>query len=385
VSIAGPASPVTEGNSGTASATFTASLSAASPQTVTVAYATVGGSAAAGSDFTSASGTLTFAPGQTTRTVTVSVKGDTVDEHDETFSVQLSTPVDATLGTATATATIRDDDVVRISIGTATVTEGNSGTSTVTFTISLSGPAASTVTVNWSTVNGSATAGSDYGASSGTVTFAPGETTKTVTVTIFGDVDDAGDETFVVELSGSSANAELEKSQGVATIVDDDRPGYLVISSEGAVSAYGGAPSAGSLVGVRLSHPIVGSATTPSGNGYWLVASDGGIFAFGDATFHGSTGAMRLNRPIVGMAATASGNGYRFVASDGGVFSFGDATFHGSTGDITLNKPIVGMAATVTGKGYWFVASDGGVFSFGDAAFLGAPTGSGTIVTMAAG
>jgi hypothetical protein len=94
---------------------------------------------------------------------------------------------------------------------------------------------------------------------------------------------------------------------------------------------------------------------------------------------------MRLNKPIVGMASTPSGKGYWLVASDGGMFAFGDATFHGSTGNITLNKPIVGMAATTTGKGYWFVANDGGIFSFGDATFLGAPTGTGTIVTMAAG
>ncbi len=385
ISIAGPASQVTEGNSGTSNATFTVTLSAASPQPVTVSYATANGSAAAGSDYTSAAGTVTFTPGQTSRTVTVAVKGDTVDENDETFSVNLSAPADGTLGTATAAATIRDDDVVVISISNATVVEGNSGTATVTFTISLSGPAAYPITVNWSTGNGSASAGSDYGAASGSVTFAPGETTKTVTVTVYGDQDDTGDETFVVQLSGASSNAELGNSQGTATIVDDDRPGYLVVTSGGAVSAYGSAPAAGSLVGVQLSHPIVGSALTPSGKGYWLVASDGGMFAFGDAAFYGSTGAMRLNKPIVGMASTPSGKGYWLVASDGGMFAFGDAKFHGSTGAIILNKPIVGMAATTTGNGYWFVANDGGVFSFGDATFLGAPTGTGTIVTMAAG
>ncbi len=169
-------------------------------------------------------------------------------------------------------------------------------------------------------------------------------------------------------------------------------------------------------------------ASTPSGHGYWLVASDGGIFSFGDAAFHGSTGAITLNQPIVGMASTPSGNGllagrvrrrhlllrrrglprlhgrhdaqpadrrhgvdtqsgngYWMVASDGGIFSFGDAAFHGSTGAITLNRPIVGMAATHTGNGYWFAAADGGVFSFGDAKFLGAPTTlGGPIVGMAA-
>jgi hypothetical protein len=63
-----------------------------------------------------------------------------------------------------------------------------------------------------------------------------------------------------------------------------------------------------------------------------LVASDGGIFTFGDARFFGSTGAVRLNRPVVGMASTSTGQGYWLVASDGGIFTFGDAKFFGSTG-----------------------------------------------------
>jgi cold shock CspA family protein len=78
--------------------------------------------------------------------------------------------------------------------------------------------------------------------------------------------------------------------------------------------------------------------------GYRLVASDGGIFSFGDARFHGSTGAIRLTRPIIGMASTPSGKGYRLVASDGGIFRFGDARFHGSTGAVPLARPIVAIA-----------------------------------------
>ena len=77
-----------------------------------------------------------------------------------------------------------------------------------------------------------------------------------------------------------------------------------------------------------------------------------------------------MNQPIVGMASTPSGNGYWLVASDGGIFAFGDAQFFGSTGSIHLNQPIVGMASTPTGSGYWLVASDGGMFTFGDAAVL---------------
>jgi hypothetical protein len=137
------------------------------------------------------------------------------------------------------------------------------------------------------------------------------------------------------------------------------------------------APFYGSLGGVHLALPIVGMASTATGQGYWSVASDGGVFSFGDAGFHGSTGGVHLAQPIVGMASTASGQGYWLVASDGGVFSFGDAGFHGSTGGVRLALPIVGMASTATGQGYWLVASDGGVFSFGDAPFYGSVAGRG--------
>ncbi|MDP9402319.1 MAG: VCBS repeat-containing protein, partial [Actinomycetota bacterium] len=147
--------------------------------------------------------------------------------------------------------------------------------------------------------------------------------------------------------------------------------GYWLVASDGGIFAFCDARFFGSTGAIRLNRPIVGMASTPSGNGYWLVASDGGIFAFGDAVFHGSTGAIRLNQPIVGMASTPSGNGYWLVAADGGIFAFGDAVFRGSTGAIRLNQPIRGMAATPSGNGYFLVASDGGIFAFGDAVFRG--------------
>ncbi|MGE3835921.1 MAG: M23 family metallopeptidase, partial [Acidimicrobiia bacterium] len=115
---------------------------------------------------------------------------------------------------------------------------------------------------------------------------------------------------------------------------------------------------------VRLNHPVVGMAATPSGAGYWLVAADGGVFAFGDAVFRGSTGAVRLNQPVVGMAATPSGAGYRLVAADGGVFTFGDAPFLGSAAD-DRDDPVVGLAPTA--GGYLVVAADGDVAAFGTA------------------
>ncbi len=152
--------------------------------------------------------------------------------------------------------------------------------------------------------------------------------------------------------------------------------GYALLRGDGGTSAFGGAPACGSMSGLHLNSPVVGTAFDPVAPGNWSVASDGGIFSFGAARFHGSMGGSHLNQPIVGMAASKTGKGYWLVASDGGIFAFGDAHFFGSTGAMRLNQPIVGMAPTKTGKGYWLVASDGGIFAFGDARFSGSMGGS---------
>lgn len=101
---------LTEGNSGTKSAVFTVKLSAPAKKTVTVNWATANGTALSGSDYVAASGKLSFSSGQTSKTITVKVKGDATVEPDETFLVKLSTPIGATLARAQATGTIRNDD-----------------------------------------------------------------------------------------------------------------------------------------------------------------------------------------------------------------------------------------------------------------------------------
>jgi hypothetical protein len=152
-----------------------------------------------------------------------------------------------------------------------------------------------------------------------------------------------------------------------------DGKGYWLVSSDGAVKAFGSAQFKGSMSGTRLNRPIVGMAADAVTGGYWLVASDGGIFAF-DAPYDGSTGGIALNRPIVGMAAPLDAHGYWLVASDGGIFAF-DVPFEESMGGTPLNSPVVGMAGTPTGQGYWLVARDGGIFAFGDAGFHGSMGG----------
>lgn len=220
---------VTEGNAGTTVATFMVTLSAASGQTVTVDYATADGTAIAGVDYTAVSGTLTFAPGVATQTISVDVIGDGAFENDETFMVTLSAPTNATIATATGTGTITNDDIIpSISINDVSVVEGNTGTSSAVFTLSLSAPSNQTITVDVSTANGTAIVGDDYLALTSTVTFAPGSVSQTVSVTINGDTLNEPDETYFINLT-NAVNATIADNQGLGTITNDDAaPGLSV-------------------------------------------------------------------------------------------------------------------------------------------------------------
>jgi hypothetical protein len=186
--------------------------------------------------------------------------------------------------------------------------------------------------------------------------------------------------TTVIPTSGGCfGSVDLFSVSGLAASYAGTRgstDGYWKASTDGGVSACGGAVEHGSMSGEALDQPITGIVSTTDGGGYWLVAKDGGIFSFGDAQFYGSMGGKPLNKPVVSIAPTADNGGYWMVASDGGIFAFGDAQFYGSMGGKPLNKPIVGIAATPDGGGYWMVASDGGIFNFGDAGFYGSMGGT---------
>jgi hypothetical protein len=178
----------------------------------------------------SASGQLTFLTGETTKTVTVDVNGDTLDEAVETFDVNVSNAVGATIADGTGIGTITEDDPPpALSIGGAPIAEGDGGTVDATFTVSLSSPSGRTVSVDYSTADGLATAPADYVPASSTLTFAAGETTKTVTVNVNGDTLDEANETFAVNLANAS-HATIVDAQGVGTITDDDPTPTLVIT-----------------------------------------------------------------------------------------------------------------------------------------------------------
>ncbi len=360
---------VDEGDSGNTTLEFTVTLDSAATATVTVDWATSDGTATAGTDYTAGSGTLTFGAGDSSRTVSVTVAGDEVDESDETFEVTLTNPSGATLGDDTATGTITNDDAdpkvtlvltpasilesrnrqstvtatldhasseettVTVSVapvapavagdytlssnrvltiaagattstGTVTITavnnnvhegdktvtvsgtatnsqgitapqsvtltitddelppglsvadasvdEGDSGNTTMTFTVRLNPMASGQVTVDWATSDGTATAGTDYTAGNGSLTFNAGDSSKTVSVSVTGDdVDEPDEETFTLTLSNASG-AMIGDAEATGTIRDDDdEPTVTLVLTPSSITEV----NQESTVTARLDHP----------------------------------------------------------------------------------------------------------------------------------
>ena len=239
---------IAEGNAGTSVATFNVLLSPASSQTVTVNYATANNTASAGSDYVAASGTLTFTPGQQSQPVSVTINGDTAAEPNETFNINLSNSVNATIGDNQGVGTIVNDDALpAISINDVSVTEGTSGTTTATFTVSLTATSSQTVTVNYATAGNTATSGTDFVAANGTLTFTPGQISQPINVTINGDATFEPNESFSVNLS-SPANASIADSQGVGTITNDDTQPAISINDVSVAEGDSGTSNASLLV-----------------------------------------------------------------------------------------------------------------------------------------
>jgi hypothetical protein len=215
---------ITEGDSGTSTATFTLTLSSAVGVDSSVDYRTVDSSALAGDDFIAKSGTVTIPAGQTSRTFTVSILGDRDGEWAESFTVSLSASTHASIQDGNGTCTILDNEP-QINIDDVSREEGtgNNTTTHFTFTVTLSTAYDQRVTVRYQTFNDTARTGNnDYNAKGGTLTFNPDETTKTITIDVKADNRKEADETFYVELFGASFDLLLTKSTGVGTILNDD-------------------------------------------------------------------------------------------------------------------------------------------------------------------
>ncbi len=201
------------------SISFAVTLNVPSSLEVRVNWGTAGGTATEGADYEGRNGTLRFDALQTVRTVTVPLLDDALDEAPERFTVTLSNPSNAIVADGAATGTITDDDAApALTIADATAPEGDG---TISFTVSLGAVSSLEVSVDWKTSDGTAAAGKDYTASSGTLTIPPGELEQAIAVTLFNDALDEDDETLSVSLS-NAVNVTVADGTAEGTIVDDD-------------------------------------------------------------------------------------------------------------------------------------------------------------------
>jgi hypothetical protein len=195
---------------------------------VNVHYETVDGTALAGSDYVAVSGTLSFGPGEVSKSFSVPITNDNVFEPTESFTVKLTDPAGGEaylLSPSTGTVSISSDDPrPGISDDDMIVDEGPAGNNTVAdIPVRLTNPSTETVSVNYATASGTAVAGADFQSASGVLTFAPGETVKIVPVTIIGDTDPEGNENFLLNLTGP-VNGTIARAQATVIIVDYVEP-----------------------------------------------------------------------------------------------------------------------------------------------------------------
>jgi hypothetical protein len=209
--------------------TATISLSNPSAESIEVTVGSQDGTAMAGLDYiTAVAEPITFAPHQTSATVVIRLLDDVLDEPTETLTLTLNAPQPDLLGlNRQAIVEILDNDApptIRVFDSSAPETDGPD---TLAFTVELLAPSGKTVTVTYETVDGTAVAGTHYTATTGMITFAPGETTQTITVPIMGDETNNEDRTLQLILS-QPINAIIGDNDATGTIVDDD-PVYLFL------------------------------------------------------------------------------------------------------------------------------------------------------------
>jgi len=277
---------------GAGAASFTVSLDAASGQTITVDFATTDATAVAGSDYTATSGTLTFIPGDVSETVIVTITDDALDEVSEGFTVDLSSPVNASLGDAAGAGTITDNDSApSLFIDDVTVAED---AGTATFTVSLDAASGQTVTVDFATADGTAVAGSDYTATSGMLSFAPGDVSETITVVITDDGVVEGDETYTVSLS-NPVNATVSDDTGAGSITNDDA------APTGYTAAFDADPVTNALAG-STSFTFTG-AQVGADYAFTIASSGGGADVTGSGTISSAS------EQVMGIDVSGLGDG----------------------------------------------------------------------------
>ncbi len=276
-------------NESDGSAVFTVTLTGAIQDALSVDYTTGDITAVAGSDFTVATGTVTFPAGSSdgaTETISVDIADDGLTEPTETFSVALSNPVStgtATIGTGTGTGTILDNDASSVAIGDVTVSES---AGTASFTVTLTGSIQDALTVDYTTGDVTALSGSDYTSESGTVTFPAGSSdgaTQTITIPILGDVITEPTETFTVTLSNalSTGSASITTGTGTGTITDDDA--VTISVADVSVNENGGNAVFNVTISGQVQNPVTVNYSTSDGTALQPgdYTSESGTLTFG--------------------------------------------------------------------------------------------------------
>ncbi|WP_395710942.1 Calx-beta domain-containing protein [Reyranella sp.] len=304
VSIAAQSAAKAEGNSGTTAFAFAVSLDQAGTATQTVDWSVAGSGAHAANaaDFGGALpfGTVTFAAGETSKTVTLLVSGDAAPEFDESFDVILANAsAGLAMGTTSASATIQNDDLsISIAALSASRPEGNAGTTPFTFLVTLTGDTSAGQSVDYavSFSGGDPAVSSDFAGNAfagGTVSFAPGETVKTILVDVAGDVVKEADETFSVTLSNPSPGVAIGTASATGTIRNDDvLPSLPPEAHDDAYIDFPGqALHIGAASGVLFNDgstvPLTASLLTGPAHGTLSLAADGGFDYTPDAGFFG--------------------------------------------------------------------------------------------------
>ena len=302
---------------GDGAAVFTVTRTGPTSDAETIDYTTADGTATAGSDYTATSGTLAFAPNQTSATVSVPLLDDDVHEGDETFALELSNPVGTptpTTSAATATATIAENDArPELSIADASASEDDAS---VVLTVTRTGATGGADSVDFSTADGTATAGTDYVATGGTLAFAPGAATATITVPLLDDDVHEGDETFTVELANPASSTGLAPTIGVGTaaitVVENDTRADLAIADATVAENAGSVTLTVTRIGALGGTDSVAFATangTARAGVQFTAASGTLVFAPGED-------AATITVPILADSVNGASRDFTVVLSD---------------------------------------------------------------------
>ncbi|HEX8197141.1 MAG TPA: Calx-beta domain-containing protein [Pyrinomonadaceae bacterium] len=355
--------------------------------TIQVNYEIILETATIGVDFTAANGTLVFNNGETVKTFDIQVADDAKDEADETVKLKLSFPTNGSwlVNPNTAILTIVDNESPpKILIKDVSQSEGNNNSAPFVFEVSLSEPSDLPIFFDYATANGTATATSDYFASNGTVSFAPGQTVKNIEISVSGDPTVEFDETFFVNLSNPT-NATIADNQATGTILDDDNPGRLSFSA----AAYSGTENDsvqitvlrtnGATGTISVDYATTGGGTATSGGDYTPVSGNL-IFLDGETskTFNVNltedanpepieTVNLVLSNPIGGATLGAGTATLNILDNDKSGLSINGAIHYGVTPPNQPQKTVSGVSVSASGAS---IASDttdsSGAYSLGN-------------------